>query len=315
MFKTIKNGLAVMHTNFATVDRLLTHFSQWKILLIAVSCIAIIATVDYVTGYDVSVSIFYLVPVAVASWYSGRHAGISIAVLACISWFTADIAAGHQYVHQAIPVWNALVRLGFFLITGLLVVALRDSIFHQRQLARTDDLTGIFGRRAFEERLEHDLDLSRRNGSPLTLAFLDLDNFKILNDTPGHVAGDQALRVTAQVLQSARRADTVARLGGDEFALVLPDTTRKGAEEVIANLMHDLQEALRKVTPGLTCCIGAITFEDTAPQLEEAVHAADALMYQAKREGKNRVVFSVVTKGMRKTVKPDTPTGKPETVQ
>jgi len=285
-----------MKSYLAAIDRHLTDLQRWQVVAIAVCGVAIVAAVDYVSGYEISISVFYLVPVATASWYAGRRASVGIAILACISWFVADIASGHPYEYRAIPVWNALVRFGFFLINGLLVVALRDSLFNHRQLARVDDLTGAFGRRAFEERLEHDLDLARRNRSVLTLAFVDLDKFKTLNDTRGHAAGDQALRAVTRVLQGAtRRADTVARLGGDEFALVLPGTTREGAERVVSKVQHDLGEALKAMAPELTCSIGVITFDGDAPRMEEALQAADALMYRAKREGRNSAVFSVAT--------------------
>jgi diguanylate cyclase (GGDEF)-like protein len=286
-----------MQSSLIFLDRLLARFTTVQILAISSCGVLVIAAVDYFTGYEVSISVLYLAPVAVASWYAGRRASITIAILACVCWYFADISSGHSYTYRVIPIWNALVRLGFFLVNGLLLVALRDSLLHQRMLARTDALTGAFSRRAFEERLEHDLDLARRSNSPLTVAFVDLDDFKTLNDTRGHVVGDLALRTTAQVLLGAtRREDTVARLGGDEFALVFPDTAHQGAEEVVEKLMHNMREAFKSVAPELTCSIGVITFEDTVPQLEDAILAADTLMYQAKHAGKNRVSFSVAAK-------------------
>ena len=187
-----------------------------------------------------------------------------------------------------------MVRLGFFLITGLLLVSLNKSLNHQRELARIDALTGVFGRRAFEERLEHNLDLARRNRNPLTLAFVDLDNFKILNDTHGHNTGDQALRATARVLKEAtRREDTVARLGGDEFALVFPDTGHHGAEEVIDKLMNNLRDAFKTVAPQLTCSIGVITFDGSIPDFTRAIGVADSLMYQAKSMGKDMTIYRI----------------------
>ncbi|HTN93619.1 MAG TPA: diguanylate cyclase [Gallionella sp.] len=284
-------------------NRLLSRLSNAQILAISSFGVLIIASLDFLTGYEVSVSVLYLVPVAVASWYAGRRASILIAVFSCSGWFAADIATGHPYSYMIIPVWNALVRLGFFLANGLLLVELHDSLFHQRELARTDALTGVFGRRAFEERLEHDLDLARRKRIPLTVAFIDLDNFKALNDVHGHRVGDRALRATAQVLQVAtRREDTVSRLGGDEFAVIFPDTGHQGAKEVVEKLMNNLRYAFRSVSPDLTCSIGVITFDGIAPQLAETVHAADSLMYQAKNAGKNRVTFKVITDGVDTTV-------------
>jgi len=290
-----------MHTGLITQNRILTGLSKWKILAISSSLIGVIGTIDCLTGYQISVSVFYLMPVAIASWYAGRREGMFIATLACSSWFAADIIAEHPYENLAVPIWNALVRLAFFTFNAFLVAALRVSLLRQYGLARTDSLTGAFTRRAFEERLEHDLELARRKKSPLTVAFVDLDDFKAINDTRGHMAGDQALCLTVQVLQNTtRRTDTVARLGGDEFALVFPDTERQGAVEIATKIMHKLREALRSLAPELTCSIGVITFEAIPLELNEAVRSADALMYQAKREGKNRVTFRVVAESMDK---------------
>lgn len=291
-----------MRSNLISLDRLLSRLSDAQILVISSFGVLLIAALDFFTGYEVSVSVLYLVPVAVASWYAGRRACVLIALFSCSGWFAADMATGHPYTYMIIPVWNAVVRLGFFLANGLLLVELRNSLFYQRQLARIDGLTGVFGRLAFEERLEHDLDLARRKGIPLTVAFIDLDNFKDLNDVHGHIAGDQALRVTAQVLRAAtRREDTVARLGGDEFALVFPDTEHQGAKEAVEKLMDNLRHAFKSISPDLTCSIGVITFDGIAPQLAETVHAADSLMYQAKSAGKNRVTFKVIAEGAYET--------------
>jgi diguanylate cyclase (GGDEF)-like protein len=287
-------GYHTMQIRFDSLDRLLIRLSRAQILAISSLGVAVIGLFNYLVGYEVSISIFYLLPVAAASWYAGLRASIIIALLACSGWFVADIGAGHVYKHLAIPIWNLLVHLSFLVVTGLLLITLRSSLARQQELARTDALTGAFGRRAFEERLEHDLELSRRNGTPLTVAFVDLDNFKILNDSHGHAAGDRALRVAAQALREAtRRTDTVGRLGGDEFALVLPNTAPDGAEVVIARLLRMLRERLETVAPQLTCSIGVISFVGSVPRLEEAIRAADELMYQAKRKGKNSVTFSI----------------------
>jgi diguanylate cyclase (GGDEF)-like protein len=254
--------------------------------------VGLVALADFESGYEVSFSVFYLAPAALAAWYAGRGAALRVAFLSCISWYLADVFAGHVYSHPAIPFWNALVRLAFFAATALLIAALRASLRRQHALARTDALTGLYSRRAFEERLEHDLALARRHGRPLTLVYVDLDNFKSLNDAQGHAAGDEALRRTARVLESAtRRTDTVARMGGDKFALLLPETTRAGAEGVVAKARGELSAALSAMAPQLGCSFGAITFAEVPGSAEEAVKAADALMYAAKRQGKGATVF------------------------
>lgn len=292
----------------AAVGRHLERRTRAEILALAVCGVLVVGGIDYVTGYEVSMSLFYVGPVAVAAWYAGRGSGVAIAGLSCLSWYIADLATGNRYSHPAIPVWNALVRFGFFLTIGLLLTALRTSLRGQQYLAQVDGLTGLYVRRAFEGRLKHDLALAQRRRSPLTLAYVDVDDFKALNDAHGHAEGDRVLRVIGRVLQgSVRETDTAARVGGDEFALVLPDTDRSGAEQVIAKLTGELHDALGAGARGITCSIGVVTFLDSATSPEHAVAAADELMYQVKRETKGAVAFRVVGTAVRTDATADAP--------
>ena len=289
-----RTSTATLTRALTNLDRLLGGLPRGGVAALAACGVAIVGVVDFFTGYEVSVSLFYLGPVALAAWYAGRQTGVATAAASCLSWYVADFAAGNVYSHPAIAVWNVLVRLGFFLVTSLLLTALRDSYISQRHLARTDGLTGLYGRRAFLVRLEHDLALAKRRGSPVTLAYLDLDDFKAVNDTRGHLAGDRVLETTGRVLRnSLRQADTAARLGGDEFALVLPDTDSRGAQQVIANVARDLHTAYAAEDLLVTCSIGVVTFAESSFSVEKALAAADMFMYDVKRRGKGAVAFSM----------------------
>ncbi|MCO6412802.1 MAG: diguanylate cyclase [Thiogranum sp.] len=276
------------------LDRGLSRLSRLQTVVVAAFGVGVIGVCDYSMGYEVSMSLFYLLPVAVAAWYAGRWSGVAIAILSCVSWYVADLLAGNQYSHPAIPVWNSLVRLGFFLVSGLLLTMLRNALFNERHLARIDDLTGLWGRRAFEEKLEHDLALAQRHNSAVTLAYLDLDDFKAVNDARGHAEGDRVLRTAGWTLNKlTRRVDTAARLGGDEFALILPDTGPEGAREAISSLIRELQQAFAAIEVDISCSIGVVSFPNPALSAASAVAAADALMYEVKRQGKGAVAYSV----------------------
>lgn len=272
----------------ARASRALARLSRRQVITLALAGVAVVGIIDYVTGYELALSLFYLGPVAAAAWYCSRRAAVGIGVLASIVWFAADVGAGHVYEHPAIFVWNALIRLGFFLITGLLLVALREHLANEESLARTDSLTGVFNRRALFERLEYVVQLAQRRQTMLTVVYIDLDDFKSINDTYGHAEGDRVLCTSAQVMsETIRRADTAARLGGDEFALVLADTDRQGAEELISKLRQRLQDALASAGLNATCSIGAVTFREPPATADQALRAADQLMYKVKAAGKN----------------------------
>ncbi len=163
-----------------------------------------------------------------------------------------------------------------------------------RELSNTDPLTGCFNRRHFEERVAQDIERSERYGRPLSLIFIDIDHFKQINDSHGHLIGDQVLQAVAKLLLTEIRKDTdwAARLGGEEFIMVLPETSLKGASVFAARL-----RALIEVTPLLddneelrvTASLGVAEYRPGEP-LAAAIDRADSAVYEAKRRGRNQVV-------------------------
>jgi diguanylate cyclase (GGDEF)-like protein len=282
-----------MTNHFASLDQRLESIPSRAIFAAALVGVALIGLVDFLTGYEVSMSVFYLGPVILAARYAGGRAGMTVAVLSCIAWYAAELAAGHPYSHPGIPVWNALVRLVFFVGAALMLKTLRDSLAEQRRLARTDSLTELFTRREFEERLKHDFALMHRRNSAVTLAYVDIDDFKAVNDTYGHAEGDRILQTVARTVRgSIRETDTAARLGGDEFALLFPDTDARAAQRVMGNLARKLELALRGPSR-VTCSIGVVTFPGAIGSPASAVATADKLMYEVKRSGKGAISFNV----------------------
>lgn len=291
-----------------SLDVRLERLAPAYVVTLAVFGVLVVGAIDYLTGYEVSVSLLYLGPVTVAAWYATRRAGIAIAFLSCVAWYIADLASGNQYSHPAIPVWNAFVRFGLFLSSALLLSVLRQNLRHQQHMARTDGLSGLFNRRAFEERFGHDLLLAQRRKSPLTVAYIDVDDFKAVNDRLGHAGGDRVLLDIGRVLKtSVRETDTAARIGGDEFALVFPDTDAAAARQVISKLSRELREALGARGLRVTCSIGVVTFLNSATSPEQAIAAADKVMYQVKRKGKDTVEFSVIGQAVQPVGEPDWP--------
>ena len=152
--------------------------------------IAAISFVDYLTGYELAFSLFYLLPIAAVTWSVGRKTGIAASLLAAAAWGLADYAAGHVYAHIGILFWNTALRLGFFLATTLLLAALKDSLRQERRLSQLDPLTGAANGRRFLEILQAESERSGRYQRPFTLVYLDVDDFKQVNDRYGHNAGD-----------------------------------------------------------------------------------------------------------------------------
>jgi len=150
-------------------------------------------------------------------------------------------------------------------------------------LARSDPLTGLPNRRALDEQLPQDMARSQRRGSSLCLAIIDIDHFKVYNDAQGHLAGDAVLRECAIAWDSKLRGeDTIVRYGGEQFLVVLSDCTLEQAVEIV--------ERLRGVIPGQQTCSAGLACWDFAETMDDLLERADAALYRAKREGRNRLV-------------------------
>lgn len=161
------------------------------------------------------------------------------------------------------------------------------------EAALRDGLTGIFNRRYFEERLRSEFSFAARHGTGLALLFLDLDHFKLVNDTYGHSAGDRVLQTLADMLQrQVRSADIVCRYGGEEFAVLMPDTV---TDHAVSRAEELRKAALALELPGpasagqLSMSVGVATYPVHGRRAADLVRASDAALYAAKRHGRNRV--------------------------
>jgi diguanylate cyclase (GGDEF)-like protein len=196
---------------------------------------------------------------------------------------------------DAARVWHENEILLLRTVANQVAVAVNHAaLFAQiQQQALTDALTGCYNRRSFEMQLDKDIQMARRLNQPLSLIMLDLDRFKHLNDTAGHDAGDEALRLLANCFrQELRGVDSAARFGGDEFALILPQAYADGAMIVAERLRERIEKINISGFGNITTSIGIATFPFHANSRAELFRAADDALYAAKRAGRNRVVLS-----------------------
>jgi len=246
-----------------------------------------IAAIDYVTDVELRVGLFYLVPVVLVAWSAGWAWGAGYACTATACSVGRGLIGGHPYSHPMYFYYEVTVTLMVLLSASYLVSKFRLSQEKLTTLARFDCLTGLANRATFLERLDLELARHRRFRRPFSLAILDCDNFKAVNDSQGHLAGDRLLCVAAAALRSAvRKTDLACRLGGDEFAVLLPETDADGAMKVIDGAVRLLHEAMARGGWATSFSAGVGVYEGIPLSAEAALTCADRLMYDVKRAGK-----------------------------
>jgi len=271
--------------------------------LLVVAALALVGLLDYVTGPWLSFALLYVTPVLAAAWWLGRGPALLAGLTAGVAWFEAE-AWGHRGEPTRDLLWNSMSRLVMLIAMAAMVVRIREDrrrlkdvnarlaelLTGAEKLARTDPLTGLPNRRAFMERLTDELARAKRNASPVCIAYLDVDNFKHLNDRRGHGEGDEFLKHVAQAIKDTVRAsDVAARLGGDEFAVLFADAKRIAVEPLAHRLLARVR-ALGDRYPGLDlgASVGMAWFESPPDAAGLLLQRADGAMYQAKSAGKHR---------------------------
>jgi diguanylate cyclase (GGDEF)-like protein len=262
------------------------------VLVLSLLLISLIGIIDYFTGAEISLSIFYLIPVALVAWHVNAWAGVICAALGGVTWYLASVWAGHPYSSAIIAYWNATVRFGFFTIVVIFISKIKTAYKKEQRLARTDTLTAVYNARHFYQLAEVEIARARRYKHSLSVAFIDIDNFKIVNDGFGRLAGDALLRNVADVIKNKlRTVDIIARLGGDEFIVLLPETGKDAAHTVMDKIQKLLQEEMQRSGWPVTFSIGAVTFNKPPMTVDELIKKADDLMYYVKASGKNQIIY------------------------
>lgn len=269
----------------------LERMPTWAITALALALTLVIGVADYAVGVEISLSVFYVIPIALVTWYGGSGRGLLLAAVNSVAMWEFSWLAGQHFANPLAPYWNALARFGFFAVEVWTLIALRRVLRRESASARHDSLTGLHNARAFHELAERELRRAERYGYPLAVAYLDVDGFKAINDRFGHRAGDRALSAIGRALSMNTRAtDIAARVGGDEFVLFLPDTDAAAAAAVLEKLVSLITDGGSGEGWPLRLSVGVVTCRRAGGSIEELVHCADTVMYNAKQSGRGGVL-------------------------
>ncbi|MDH5654295.1 MAG: GGDEF domain-containing protein [Spirochaetia bacterium] len=250
-----------------------------------------------------------------------RYSGYLIASL--LSGLTGHILSGYFYMYSQAADLSNLLLVSFYALEALLmsfavsfsIQSLRDETSRAvqkkhvyREMSFKDELTGVYNKRYYLKRITEEKEQSQKNIEPLSLVILDIDDFKMINDTFGHPEGDRILKVLSNVITSnIRSSDIACRFGGEEFIVILPGTRKKDAESVMKNILETFSKTTqRKDIPVITNLLHFIykkkaikrcTFSSGIAELmeneseEELLQRADNALYEAKKKGKNRIII------------------------
>lgn len=256
---------------------------------IGLACALAVIWMDANDSNQYNFAFFYLFPVAFTTWFAGRLFGLLLALICSLAW----VIDNHTSYTTA-TIWNTVSTIGIFVTISILIDKVRFMFEYERQLSRRDFLTGCLNTRAFQEILEYEINRQNRVGHPITLAYVDLDNFKEINDLFGHLRGDELLKCIADSFSGCiRKTDVVARIGGDEFVVLLPGTNEDAAHVVVNKIREKLLNDMKNNHWPTTFSIGVVTCLEPPRSNDDLITLADNMMYQVKWNGKNGINFAV----------------------
>ena len=261
----------------------------WRFLLIVVE-IALITLLDYkVAGTYYSLDVLYCLPVIQAARIgvfrtmrrSDTQTSTIVGVISAIAWSVAEAAVIWPHYPLDAFLVNIFTRSVTFTVLGRIV----GKLWKEREYSRKDALTELANRLELTERFEAEQVRSERSSRPYSLLFIDIDQFKMLNDKHGHYVGDVALKAVATILRdNSRNVDTAARIGGDEFVLLFPETNEYICGLLVKRVKQASEKKFQDEGWAISLSIGHVTVIGRERGFDEILHEADEKMYSNKKQ-------------------------------
>jgi len=273
-----------------TLDSKHIAFLAVGLLLSALICFA-----DFRGDPSVPFLMVYFIPVLWMSWTVSWWAAMAIACLNGLAWIALTIFVRSKGGPSWPPIWDGFRGVMYLGVSCMLCIFQR-LVELEKKLATEDPLTGLGNRRAFFAGARREISHARRHRQPLTVALVDVDDFKQINDRWGHLQGDKVLLWIGKTLRSQLRSeDILARVGGDELAILLSDGTAQSARVVMEKIHDSIQKSVYELGVSVSVSIGVATFHPVPETVEDMLQAADRQMYRVKQKGKNNLEYALLT--------------------
>ncbi|CAK0755371.1 membrane hypothetical protein [Gammaproteobacteria bacterium] len=271
------------------------------IVLFGLFLVYIIWAIDFISSSYLSLSLLYIIPIYIVTLYNSYLSGIIFSILCSTSWlynYIHDINVKHEhtYIYYAT---NFIAKSSVFIIIIVLINNQRKLTEKLVELTRIDTLTGAITLGYFNDLLGNEIKRSKRYGSVFSIAYIDIDNFKLVNDKFGHSFGDTVLSTFVNVIKGTiRETDVIARVGGDEFIILLPETDEDKSYAILTEILDCFTEEMDKISCHFaTLSIGVLTCRESLSSPIELKNIADSIMYSVKRKGKNAIELSTYREG------------------
>lgn len=269
-----------------------TKFYSALTVLLSTLFILVIAYLDYSTSSELYLEVLYFIPILLAAWYGRKLIAIYETVFCALLSIIVDLLLNHFHYYSFAHIWNFTSTLVILIVFVMLIIKLKHSIEGEKYLARTDFKTKALNSLALYEIIASEMQISIRHKYPLTLAYIDVDNFKSINDTYGHSVGDVLLLEIVNIIKNnIRKNDAIARLGGDEFAILFPRTGKDGAKTAVENIRDKLMSMVNGHGYNISFSIGVVIFIKIPSKAEEMISLGDQTMYAVKESTKNSIKY------------------------
>ncbi len=273
----------------------LWNWPLWGKRLLFFGLILLVGALDFVTGTDLSFSIFYIVPIFLAAWFIGLLDGLCFSLLASLVWILADHILKFDFHLAPAHYWNGTGTIAIYFLVSALATSLHESLSQAKHLIRIDQLTNVVNRRAFLEAVKTEIARVAHEPAPITVMFLSINHLKDINAQAGIETGDLTLILTAKLIKSAIRGmDTIARFSGDEFAMLLPGGSETTARGIIARLLDQIARESQSLGHPFDVTIGCVTFLKSPRHVQHVIEEGIAALATAKARPERGVFSDVI---------------------